>query len=98
MNLSTELHLKLLGINNQDASMAVQLLLKHILSRITSIIDPTPAPEQYSEILPKRPGFSRDDFLQRVIDQNPILIQFLSLIAENGNHFIVLKFISFFSQ
>jgi hypothetical protein len=54
------------------------------LARLMRTQDPTPTYEQYKEVLPRRPTFARDQFVQKIFTQNAILVPLLELIARGA--------------
>lgn len=62
------------------------ILAGQILVRVTSVVDGDPFPEQYSDILPRKAGFGRDNFVEKAFEQNPILFDMMEMIARSGKN------------
>jgi hypothetical protein len=71
----------------------VDVLADLYLARLIRTQDPTPTYEQYKEVLPRRPTFPRDQFVQKIFTQNPILVPILELIARGSAPLVRFRFL-----
>jgi len=63
------------------------ILVSQFLDRLVNAVDMIPTYEQYDEILPHRTNFARDEYVNKIFTQNPVLFSILGILGSDPDEF-----------